>query len=70
MGSLSPQALRGLDTDMPLPLDWGFRMAQTHESLGSLNTFEEAEVLIFFPFHHRCCCDSQALVTLRPTARR
>lgn len=70
VGSLSPQVLRGLDTDMLLPLDWSFRMAQTHEPLGSLNIFEEVEVLTFFPFHHRCCCDSQALVTHRPTARR
>lgn len=35
-----------------------------------LNNFGEDKMITFSPFHLRCCCDSQALVTPTSTARR
>lgn len=56
-------------TNCPFPLLW-LRMSCIHGPLGTLNNFGEATMITFFPFHLRCCCDSQALVTSTPTARR
>ena len=52
----------------PLTVAWDV----VHELLETLKKFAETinNMVTFSPFHLRCCCDSQALVTPTPTARR
>ena len=52
----------------PLTVAWDV----VRELLETLKKFAETinNMVTFSPFHLRCCCDSQALVTPTPTARR
>lgn len=46
------------------------RIWQIPGLVGTLINFGDAKMVTLFPFHIRCCCDSQILVTQASTARR
>lgn len=65
--STGPSVFGYKSCPFPLAMAWD---VVGHELLVTLNKFGEAKMVTFSPFHLRCCCDSQALVTPTPAARR
>lgn len=66
--STGPSVFGYKPSPSPLAVAWDV----VHDLLETRDKFAETinNMATFSPFHLRCCCDSQALVTPTPTARR